>query len=186
VRTAPAETGLGKAHAFLRQLNEVGILEARLQDHRTGDHPHAAGPQGGEATLRGDGKRLDPFHVARPSRHMHFRRGNAGGHPAMQVALEIPDGALARRVITEGDVHVGIDQSGNGGHAVGVDHHIGACHRLRGCRADGLDALAVGEDRVAVNERIAPVAGDDAAEIDDGNLHGRDVVADAPSSSRSS
>ena len=35
------------------------------------------------------------------------------------------------------------------------------------------DALAVGEDRVAGGERLAPVAGDDLAEIDDRDLHAR-------------
>ena len=55
-----AEAGLGEPHAFLLDLVEVGALKSRLENHRAGNHLHAAGPVLGKATLRGDGKRLDP------------------------------------------------------------------------------------------------------------------------------
>ena len=42
----------------------------------------------------------------------------------MQVTFEITHRALARRVVTEGDVNVGIDQARNRGHAAGVDHDV--------------------------------------------------------------
>ena len=79
----------------------------------------------------------------------------------MQVAFEIADRALARRVVAERDVDVGVDQAGNRRHAAGIDHHIGGLDR----RADAVptddDAAAVGDDRVARDERIAPVARND-------------------------
>ena len=89
----------------------------------------------------------------------------------MQVAFQIADGALARRVVAEGDVDVGVDQAGDGRHAAGVDHDVGALDRLRRRGADRDDALAVGEDRVAGGERLAPIARDDLTEIDDRDFH---------------
>ena len=42
----------------------------------------------------------------------------------MQIAFEIADRALARRVVAEGDVDMGIDQARDRGHAAGVDHDV--------------------------------------------------------------
>ena len=89
----------------------------------------------------------------------------------MQVAFEIADGALARRVVAEGDVDVGIDQARDRGGPVGVDDDVRALHLARADGADGNDPAFVHEDRVAVDERRMPVARDDAADIDDRGAH---------------
>ena len=167
-----AEPRLGEAHALLRELDKIRGLEARLQDHRAGDDAHAAGPIVGEAALRRERQRLDAFDVLRPSGNMDLGGRDRRRRAAVQVAFEIADGALARRVVAEGDVDVGIDQAGNGGHAAGVDHDIGGVHGLRRCGADRDDTLAVGDDRVAGGERIAPIAGNDLTQIDDRDFHG--------------
>ena len=44
---------------------------------------------------------------------------------AMHVAFEKPTTLLPRRVVAEGDVDVGVDQAGDRGGAVGVDHDVG-------------------------------------------------------------
>ena len=46
---------------------------------------------------------------------------------AMNIAFEEADGALAWRVITEGDVNVGIDQTWDGSRSIRIDHHIARC-----------------------------------------------------------
>ena len=129
------------------------------------------GPVVRKAALRRDRQRLDALDVARPPRHVHLGGRDRGRGAAVQVAFEVADGALARRVVAEGDVHVRIDQARNRRHAAGVDHHVGALDRAGRRGADRDDALALGEDRVAGGERIAPVAGDDLPEIDDRDFH---------------
>ena len=172
-----AEARFRQPHALLRQLAKIGCLQARLKDHRAGDDAHAARPVVGKAALRGDCQRLDALDVAWPARHMHLRRRDRGRGAAVQVAFQIADGALARRVVAERDVDVRVDQAGDRRHAAGVDHHIGFAYGVGRRGADRCDALAVDDDRVAGCERLAPVAGNDLTEIDDGDFHGRAVAS---------
>ena len=145
-------------HALLRELQEIRSLEAGLQDHRAGDHAHAARPVVGKAALRRERQRLDALGVLRPARHVDLGGRDRGRRAAVEVAFEIADGALARRVVAEGDMDVRVDQPGDRRHAAGVDHHVGGVHRLRRRGADRHDALAVADDGVALGERIAPIA----------------------------
>ena len=106
-----AEAGFGQPHALLRQLAEVRRLQAGLQDHRAGDDLHAARAIVRKAALCRDRQRLDAFDVARPPRHVHLARRDRRRGAAVQVAFQIADGALARRVVAERDVHVAVDQA---------------------------------------------------------------------------
>jgi hypothetical protein len=76
----------------------------------------------------------------------------------VQVAFEIADRALARCVVAERDVHVRVDQARDGRHTAGVDDDIGALGRGRRRCPDHRKAAVLGDDRIAGNERIAPVA----------------------------
>ena len=167
-----AEARLREPHALLRDLAEVVAGERRLENDRAGVDLHAAGPVVLEALMRRDRERLHAFGVARPAGNMDFRSADRGGHAAVHVAFEIADRLLPRREIAERDVHVGIDQARDGGGAVGVDHDVAGFDVLRGRRADRDDAVAVGDDRIAPDKGLVQIAGDDRADIDDGDAHG--------------
>ena len=167
-----AEAGLRQRHAPGRQLDEVLALQPGFENDRAGDHPHAARAVVGEAALRRQRQGFHALHVARTAGHVHLGGGDRGGDAAVQVAFEKTHRTLARRIVAEGDVDVGIDQAGDRGHAAGVDHHIGALHRRCGRGADADDAAAIGDDGVALRMRIAPVARYDVSEIDDRGFHG--------------
>jgi hypothetical protein len=85
---------------------------------------HPARPIVEEAGARSEGERLDTRRIFRPARHMHLGRRDGGRGAAMQIAYEIPDRALARRVISEGDMDMTVDQAGNCRRTGGVHHHI--------------------------------------------------------------
>jgi hypothetical protein len=102
-----------------------------------------------EALARRDGERLHPFRIARAPLHMHLGRADRRGHAAMDVALQVTDGLLARRVVAEGDVDMGVDEAGNGGGASGVYNDIAALDVACGRRADGFDLLVLRDDGVA-------------------------------------
>src|SRR5258708_20389319 len=89
---------------------------------------HPAWPIIEEAGARSEGQRLDTRRIFRPARHMHLGRRDGGRGAAMQIALEIPDRALARRVISEGDMDMTVDQSGNCRPTAGVHPHIPTAH----------------------------------------------------------
>jgi hypothetical protein len=89
----------------------------------------------------------------------------------MQIAFQITDGALPRRVIAERDMHVRVDQARDRRHAAGIDHHIGALDLTGRRGADLGDALAVADDGVAGDTWRAPVAGNDMADINDRDFH---------------
>src|SRR5262249_21421751 len=111
--------------------------------------------------------------------YVDFRCRNRGRGAAVQVALEIPDRPLTRRIIAEGDVHVRIDEAWNGGHSVRIDDDVGALDRRRRRGAHRNDTVRVSNNRVAGDERTAPVARNNVPEIDDGELHdpGADALA---------
>ena len=170
-----AEAGLGEPHAELCDLAEIVSGEAGLKNDRTRVHGHAAGPIMLEAFARRDGERLHPVRIARPPRHMHLGRTDRRGHAAMDVALEVADGLLARRVVAEGDVDVGVDEAGNGGRAAGVDDDVAALDVVGGRRAYGCDLVVLRDDGVARRQRHAPVAGNDAADVGNGHAHRKEA-----------
>ena len=55
-----AEAGLGERDAVCRKLLEVGGFQARLQNDRACDHPHAARPKGGKASCAASASALTP------------------------------------------------------------------------------------------------------------------------------
>ena len=139
---------------FFGDLAEVVAGERRLEDHRAGVHPHAARAVVLEALVRRDRERLHAVGIARPAGHVDLRGADRGGDAAMQVAFEIADGLLARREIAERDVHVQVDQPGDGGDAAGVDHDVAGFDRARRRGADRDDAVVLGDDGVAVGQRF--------------------------------
>jgi hypothetical protein len=56
--------------------------------------------------------------------------------------------------------------------AAGVDHHVAGVHLARRSGADGDDALALGDDRIAFGQRGVEIARDDCADIDERDAHG--------------
>ncbi|HEY4821805.1 MAG TPA: hypothetical protein VIH62_13210 [Xanthobacteraceae bacterium] len=59
-----------------------------------------------------------------------------------------------------------------GRRAVGIDHDVAGFDYARRRGADRDDAVAVGDDGVPLGERLIEIAGDDRADIDDGDTHG--------------
>src|SRR5581483_11160904 len=169
-RLHAAEAGLRQPHALLRDLLEVRLDQARLEDDRAGIDAHAARAQVLEALFRRYGERLDAFRILRPAGHVHFRGADGGRGAAVRIAFEEADRPLTRRPVAEGVVHLRVDQSRDGGCAVGVNHHV---ERLQiGRRRSDGGYFSIGHlDAVALGVRCAPVAGDDGAEIDDRRLH---------------
>ena len=159
-RGESAKARLGKPHALARQFLEVALYKAGLQDHRSGANSHAAGTVVLEAFHRGDGQRLYAFRILRPAGHMHFGGGDRRRCSAVHVAFKKPDGALPRRVVAEGDVHMGIDEAGNGGGAVCVDHDVAGFELRRRMRCPTwaiLPPFMTIESPAATGSRQSPV-----------------------------
>ena len=144
-----AETRLCQPHALFRDFTQVVAVQGRFENDRAGVNLHAAWPIVLEALVRGDGERLDALGIPWPAGHMHLRRADRGGHPAVHIAFQVADRLLSRRVIAERDVHVRIDQPRNGRRAVGIDHDVAGVDLARGRGADRDDAVAVTDDGIA-------------------------------------
>ena len=119
-----AEADLGQPHAFSGHFRVVRLRQPRLHDHRAAIDPHAAGAEGLETALRRDRQRLQSRRVRRPAGNVNFARRNRAGDAAVDVAFEKPDGLLARGVIAEGGVDVGIDETGYHRHAADIDDEV--------------------------------------------------------------
>ena len=164
-----AKSRLGKPNALSLHLGEIIFGQPRLQDDRAGVNAHAARPVALEGFTRCYCQRLDAGRIARPARHMHFRRADARRHSAVNIAFEEADGFLARGIIAEGDVDMGIDQARHGHHARGVDGNVAAGDIAA---AADRDQLSIGhEDRVARHNRCREIAAENFSDVEDGGLH---------------
>jgi hypothetical protein len=67
---------------------------------------------------------------------------------------------------------VRIDEPRNGGRAAGIDDDVAGFDLARRCGADRDDAVADGDDGLALGKGFSKIAGDDRADIDDGDAHG--------------
>jgi len=97
---------------------------------------HATGPVMFEALPRCDRKCFDPLSVPRASRDMHLGGADRRRHAPMDVAFEVSHGLLARCVVAERDVDVGVDQTGNYGCSIGVDDNVASLNIPGRRRAD--------------------------------------------------
>ncbi len=168
-RREVAESGLGQPDALLPHLGEIRLRESRLEDDRPGMHAHTAGTIHVEALTGGNGQGLDARRIAWTAGHMHFRRADAGGDAAVDVAFEEADGLLPRGVVAERDVDVGIDQARHRRHAARVDLHIVLTVAAAG--SDGFDLASGEDDRVADGSGRGEIARQNLAEIEDRDLH---------------
>jgi hypothetical protein len=84
----------------------------------------------------------------------------------VHVGVEEVHLLLARRVVTKHDVTVGVDQAGDAGGAAAVDDDVGAA-LVDG--ADGGDAPVLHE-HIGGARRIAENAGDERADVDEGEV----------------
>ena len=89
----------------------------------------------------------------------------------MEIALQKANRALARRVVAERDMHMRIDEAGDRGRPVRVDDDVTAVHLGGRGGADGYEFALVRNDRITGNERLSPVAGNNGADIGDGDAH---------------
>ncbi len=176
------EARLGKPHALAGNLLEVLGREPRLENDRARVHPHPTRPIRGKAALRGHRQRFHAFGILRPPRRVHFRCRYRRRHAAVQVAFQEPDGALARRVVAEGNVHVAVDQPRDRRRAVGIDDDVAGLDLGGRRRADAGDAPAFGDDRVPHHQGRAPVARDDRCNVRDGDAHRATRRRSAPTS----
>src|SRR6056297_2909219 len=88
----------------------------------------------------------------------------------MDVARQVADDVLAGGEITEGDMHMAVDQPRRGGGAVRVDHHLASIERPLG-HADAGDPARIANDRIGLGERLLKIAGGDLSDIPDPELH---------------
>ena len=89
----------------------------------------------------------------------------------MQVALKIADRALPRRVVSKRNMHVRIDKPGDRRYAAGINDDVGVINFLCRGRACPRQAIAMGEDSITLDEGIAPITGNDLAEVYNRDLH---------------
>ena len=166
-----AEPGLGEPDALPDEIGEIGLRQPRLEDHRARMDAHAARPIVEETGARRERQRLDAGGIRRPAGHVDLRGRDGRRRAAVQIAFEVADGALARRVIAEGDVHMAVDEAGDRGGAGGVHDHVAPGEiRVREA-ADRRDRSPVHQDAVGGNEGVGKVAADDRADVDDGAPH---------------
>ncbi len=125
-------------------------------------------------------ERLDPLGIARTPRHVHLGGADRRGHAAVDIALKISDGLLTRRVVAKRDVDMGVDQAGNGGRPISIDDDVAGLDLPRRRHANRLDLGAGGDNRVALNQWSTPIAGNDRANVGDGETHARSPPASAP------
>jgi hypothetical protein len=59
-----------------------------------------------ETLARGNRERFDAFRVVRPAGDVHFGGRNGSRRPAVEIALQKANCALARRVVAKCDVHM--------------------------------------------------------------------------------
>src|SRR3977135_2895143 len=104
---------------------------------------------------------------------MNFRGGDRGGRAAVQITLEIANHALPRGIIAKGNMHMAVDQPGDGRSVGGIDHHVTGRDRTGGEGPDLGDEAVPHQDAVALGEWACEVAGHDGADIDDCRAHGR-------------
>ena len=103
----------------------------------------------------GDGKRLDPCGISRPSWHVNFGSGDRGSDAAMNIAFEKTHRFLPRRVIAKGDVYVAVDQARHCCSAIGVDNYVGPGDAISIAFADERNAAIFANDRVAAAQTAA-------------------------------
>ena len=166
-----AESGLGKPYTLVGDFFEIGLDQARFENHRAPVNAHAAGAVVLEALKGGDGESLDALRVLGPARHVDFGRADRGGRATMHVTIEEAHRLLPRRVVTKSEMYLGIDETGHGGGFIGVDDHVTGRDRVGRRGADQGD-LAVGhQNAVAFGDGLAPIAGENGLQIDDRGLH---------------
>ncbi len=133
--------------------------------------PHASRTIGLETARRSNRECLDADRVLWAAGHMDFGRRDRGRHAAMQITFQIADRLLPRRIIAEGNMDMAVDQAGNRGGAVGIDHDIRGAHVLRRQGPNRLDKAIFTKNCIAGLKRRFPIAADDPANVYDGSLH---------------
>ena len=164
-----AETRFGKPDPLPLHLGEVRIDQARLQDDGTGMHAHAARAIAVERFARSDGQRFDARRIARTARHVHFGSADAGGHAAMDIALQEADGFLARRVVAEGDVDMRVDQPRHRHHPAGIDRDVAIGGIAAG--TDRSDLAVDHHDGVAGRDGRGDIAAEYLGNVENCNFH---------------
>ena len=166
-----AETRLGQPDTLRRHLLEIFFSQAGLEDDRSGIHTHSARPIILIALECSKSECLHSLRICGPARHMNFGRRDCGRDAAVGVALEKSDGLLTRCVIAKRVVYLGIDQSGNGNGAVGIDNDIAVFSGFAGDTPNLNDFSSVHHDRIAPGDGILPLAIHDRPEINDCGFH---------------
>jgi hypothetical protein len=106
---------------------------------------------------------------------VHFGSRDGRRRAAVEIALQKANRALARRIVAERDVHVRIDEARDRGGAVRIDDDVTAVHLGGRSGTDGYEFALLRNDRVTGQERLSPVAGNNSADIGDGDAHRRGV-----------
>ncbi|MEI9923903.1 MAG: hypothetical protein WDN50_10675 [Bradyrhizobium sp.] len=144
-----AKAGLCQPQALCDQVLEVGFGQARLENDRARVDPHPAGPVIEKAGARGQRQRFHTRGILWAAGNVHFRCGDRRGGAAVQIAFEISDHALARGVISKGDVDMAVDQAGDCGRAGRVDDNFASGYGIGRQRADRGNRSAIEQDAVA-------------------------------------
>ena len=89
----------------------------------------------------------------------------------MQITLQITHRFLPRRVVSKSNVDLGVDQPRTHRCTIGIDHHIRVSDAALADYTDTIDTTIDHADRITVGEWLAPVTGNNRADIDDGGSH---------------
>src|SRR5262249_16241021 len=109
---------------------------------------HAVGPEIEEAGACRNRQTFYPCGILRPAWGMNLARGDDAGNAAVRVGFEKTDRPLSRRVITQDDMTMRINQAGNDRRSLSVHNHIGFGY-VQTFTDVGDDAVT-GENRVII------------------------------------
>ena len=151
-----------------RQLDEVRLDHPELQDRRAGPDLDATWTDVGVAVVHRDRQGLQADDVLRATRQVDLARRDHRGHAAVQRGLDEVRGPLARRVVAEDRVRVGVDEAGHDGRPMSIDDDVRVGLEPA---PDRLDAPVGDDDRVGIEQRGGDVARDELADPGDQGAH---------------
>src|SRR5262245_53107898 len=151
-----AEAELRQPYALLRHFFEIFLRECRLDNDCPRMDLHAVGPEIEKAGACRNRQTFYPCGILRPTWSMDLAGGDDAGDAAVRIGFEKTDRPLSRRVITQDNVAMRIDQAGNDRRSLCVHDHIGFGYVQT--FTDVRDYAAIAENRVSIYDTCLQIA----------------------------
>src|SRR5262245_52554180 len=143
-----AEAELRQPYASLRHFFEIFLRECRLDNDRPRMDLHAVGLEIEEAGACRNRQTFYPCGILRPAWGMDLARRDDAGDTAVRIGFEKTNRSLSRRVITQDNMAMRINQAGNDRRSLCVHDHIGFVYVQT--FTDVRDHAATTENRVSI------------------------------------